>query len=485
MSPKIHKPLDIYVRVSDTRGRSGDSFISPKDQEQRCRALAKARGYMIGDVFTDLDVSGGTMDRPQFNKALERIRDGISGGIIVARMDRFSRSLRGAIETLENIEEAGGYLIECDGDWDTSTPMGRFGRDLVIRLGQLYREQIGDAWLTAKRSAVDRGIHISSRVPPGYVRGDNRRLIPHPEHANAVREAFTMAALGEPYARIADHLTKAHVANGNGSKVWLPNRIKRLLKNRVYLGEARYGEITNPNAHEPLVDARTWTLAQRTPTGPSLTSTNTLLAGLVRCASCSFAMRTQGASQGTRSYRCPTSTTHGRCPSPSTVAAKRIDDYVIAELLAHAPLVLEQTEAPDETDALAQAAVDAEQSYRDALTDLDLRAKIGAADHAQMVSALYDAWQEALANVPEQTRRVPTLAKATLAEVVAELQRRGDMDSLRELLGSAIQAVFVRPAASRARNLPLTDRVKIVWRENDPLELPRRGERFEPRAYTW
>jgi len=38
MSPKrIAKPLDIYIRVSDVRGRSGESFISPTDQEERSR----------------------------------------------------------------------------------------------------------------------------------------------------------------------------------------------------------------------------------------------------------------------------------------------------------------------------------------------------------------------------------------------------------------------------------------------------------------
>src|SRR5215471_7313470 len=139
MTPKrIARPLDVYVRVSDTRGRSGESFISPRDQEERCRALAKARGYEIGEVFEELNVSGGSMNRPALNEALKRIRDGVSGGILVARIDRFSRTLKGAIETLEEIEAAGGYLIEVDGDWDTSTPMGRFGRDLLIRLAQLY-----------------------------------------------------------------------------------------------------------------------------------------------------------------------------------------------------------------------------------------------------------------------------------------------------------------------------------------------------------
>ena len=48
MSPKkIAQPLDVYVRVSDVRGRSGDSFISPKDQEERCRGLAVARLFRL------------------------------------------------------------------------------------------------------------------------------------------------------------------------------------------------------------------------------------------------------------------------------------------------------------------------------------------------------------------------------------------------------------------------------------------------------
>jgi DNA invertase Pin-like site-specific DNA recombinase len=82
MSPKkIAAPLDLYVRVSDVRGRSGDSFISPKDQEERCRALAKARAYRVGEVFTDLDVSGGKMRRPELDKAIARIEEGVSGGI--------------------------------------------------------------------------------------------------------------------------------------------------------------------------------------------------------------------------------------------------------------------------------------------------------------------------------------------------------------------------------------------------------------------
>lgn len=44
---------------------------------------------------------------------------------------------------------------------------------------------------------------------------------------------------------------------------------------------------------------------------------------------------------------------------------------------------------------------------------------------------------------------------------------------------------FVRPTASQARNLPIVDRVRIVWADEPKLALPTRGERFEPRPYTW
>ena len=62
---------------------------------------------------------------------------------------------------------------------------------------------------------------------------------------------------------------------------------------------------------------------------------------------------------------------------------------------------------------------------------------------------------------------------------------RTSPDELRELLAAGIQAVFIRPAASRARNLPVEDRVRIVWADDDPVELPRRGVESIPEPFDW
>jgi len=492
--------LVAYVRVSDVRGREGPGFISPTEQREKCRAFATAMGHTILEEVEELDRSGGDMNRPVFNGLLERIEAGEADGMIVAKLNRFARSNVGAWQALERIKQAGGELLSVEENIDTSTATGRFLRDFMLIAANWERERIGEQWLSARTRAVSRGIHVSRHVPPGYRRlpkstdpATDRRLVRDETHGPVVAEAFAMAARGESYSAIADHLTAQHVPiAGNGRSVWQPYRIKRLLANRAYLGEARSGDgIANLEAHEPLVDAATWTLAQRQPSSEQRRSGRavSLLAGLCRCASCSHAMRSQRPRKTTvGSYRCSTTSVHGRCPAPSSVSLLRLDDYVLERFLAHAgELRLRQVAtADDAVDERATAAAEAEQSYRQALTNIELRQRIGSADHDRMVAALHEEWQRALAEIPEApVARSEALPDVDLAELVAELQRRGDVASLRELLGSAIQAVFVRPAASRARNLPIEDRVRIVWRDEEPLELPRRGERFEPRAYAW
>ena len=57
--------LDGYVRVSDVRGRQGESFISPSVQRERITAWLAAHGHQLGEIFEELDESGkgGTAGR--------------------------------------------------------------------------------------------------------------------------------------------------------------------------------------------------------------------------------------------------------------------------------------------------------------------------------------------------------------------------------------------------------------------------------------
>jgi DNA invertase Pin-like site-specific DNA recombinase len=61
----------------ETRGaRSGESFISPDEQRAAIEAWAKASGNTIMEWHEDLNQSGGTLDRPAFNAAIEGAETG-------------------------------------------------------------------------------------------------------------------------------------------------------------------------------------------------------------------------------------------------------------------------------------------------------------------------------------------------------------------------------------------------------------------------
>src|SRR6516162_1585560 len=117
-STKKTRRLDAYIRVSDVHGREGDSFISPRVQEERIRAWATANGHEIVEAFHELDVSGGTMDRPLLNEVMARFDAGETDGLVVFRLDRFGRTLVGALALIEQIHERDGLFASVSDGFD-------------------------------------------------------------------------------------------------------------------------------------------------------------------------------------------------------------------------------------------------------------------------------------------------------------------------------------------------------------------------------
>ena len=83
--------MDGYIRVSRVAGREGESFISPEVQRAKIAGCGELHGVEIVHWWEELDQSGKRRDRPMFQKALARCESGETGGIIVARLDRFAR----------------------------------------------------------------------------------------------------------------------------------------------------------------------------------------------------------------------------------------------------------------------------------------------------------------------------------------------------------------------------------------------------------
>ena len=123
----------------------------------------------------EMNVSGGTMDRPIFNRLMQRVRDRESGGIVVFKSDRFARSLIGAVTTLAELgEHDGAFASATEPQLDYSTPAGRAFLHMLFVFAEFVRATIKES-ATSQRMAVERGIHISPYNYLGYDTEDGRR----------------------------------------------------------------------------------------------------------------------------------------------------------------------------------------------------------------------------------------------------------------------------------------------------------------------
>src|SRR5205814_885815 len=144
----------------------------------------------------DFDQSGGKLSRPNFDKALERVKAGKTEGIVVSKLDRFSRAgVADALKLIEGIIEAGGQVAAVEENIDPTTPTGEFTMTLFLALARMQRRQIADTWKDSQRRAVERGIHVASKAPTGYDRDEHGRLKPN-EDATHITELFRLKVEG-------------------------------------------------------------------------------------------------------------------------------------------------------------------------------------------------------------------------------------------------------------------------------------------------
>lgn len=372
--PRSPSPVDIYIRVSRVGGR--EHLISPDEQERRARALGEAQQLTIGEVFTDLDESGGNWDRPGLQEALARVRAGRSGGLIVAWLDRLSRDSEHSHRLVREITEAGGRIYAPDAPSDWTSPEGELQAGIFFAFGQYTRSRARAGFESAKERAIMAGIPVANRTRVGYIQRQDRRLEPDPATAPIVKEVFERRAAGEGPTALGQFLEEHGVLTSQGSSTWTKQAVADLLSSRVYLGELSYGRdrrYVNPSAHEPLVDLATWMAAQH-PRGrrlqPPRGGGGYSLTGILRCQACGYAMQGTTTSRGRRMYRCVRRHAGGVCPNPARAYAGPVEEaaerafWALTEDLRAEPIASESVDLS----RFAQELERAEQRLAQAMT---------------------------------------------------------------------------------------------------------------------
>ena len=129
-----------YIRVSTEE--QADSGLGLAAQRAAVAAEAEKRGWTLVAVHEDAQ-SGKSLDRPGLDAALAAVEAGEAGGIVVAKLDRLSRSLMDFALLMERAQKGGWNLVACDLGIDLSTPSGEFMPNVMASAAQWERRIIG------------------------------------------------------------------------------------------------------------------------------------------------------------------------------------------------------------------------------------------------------------------------------------------------------------------------------------------------------
>jgi len=138
-----------YVRVSTDR--QADQGVSLEAQEAKIRAMATVQSAELLEVIVDGGESAKSLTRPGLQRLLALIHAGKVQAVIVAKLDRLTRSVKDLCGLLELFEKRKVALISVAELLDTGSAAGRLVITIMGAVSQWEREAIGER--TARRPA--------------------------------------------------------------------------------------------------------------------------------------------------------------------------------------------------------------------------------------------------------------------------------------------------------------------------------------------
>jgi DNA invertase Pin-like site-specific DNA recombinase len=200
-----------YVRVSTAE--QGDSGLGLAAQETAIRAECDRRGWTLLALYSDT-LSGKTLARPGLTDALDAVETGAAAGIIVAKLDRLSRSLVDFAGLMAQAQAGTWNLVALDLGIDLATPAGEFMANVLASAAQWERRIIGQRTRDALAVKRAQGVRLGrpNTLPPDIA----QRIV------NA-------HAAGDGWTTIARTLNHERIPTAHGGAQWHPSTVRAVV----------------------------------------------------------------------------------------------------------------------------------------------------------------------------------------------------------------------------------------------------------------
>jgi DNA invertase Pin-like site-specific DNA recombinase len=133
--------------------RIGYARVSTTDQDNNLQVDALKRANC--DLILEEKASGGSLSRPILLGLLDKLQQGDT--VVIYKVDRIARSIRGLLAIAERIDEAGAELQSLTEALDTTTAVGRMIFNIIGAFAEFEREVIRERTIAGLAAAKSRG----------------------------------------------------------------------------------------------------------------------------------------------------------------------------------------------------------------------------------------------------------------------------------------------------------------------------------------
>lgn len=274
-----------YYRLSREEAQKSES-TSISNQKKIVEAYCKQNGITLLQFFVDDGWSGGNFERPGFQQMMRALESGKANMVITKDLSRLGRDMRESSYFAEQFfpENQIRYIAIADNfDSERENIMAPFQfamNEVYLRDGSRKVKDV----LQMKRGKGE----YCACPPYGYKKDPKNkdRLLPDEATAPIVQRIFQRAVEGDSCRKIAmdlsaeavipplkyralyrDTFSDAGVARA--SDVWNYTTVKRILKNRVYLGDTILGKSKKASVKSKkkiAIPKENWTVTEGTHT---------------------------------------------------------------------------------------------------------------------------------------------------------------------------------------------------------------------------
>ena len=216
-----------YVRVSTDR--QADRGVSLEAQAEKIRAMAVVHGTELAEVIVDGGESAKSLKRPGMARLLAMVDAGEVKAVIIAKLDRLTRSVKDLCTILERFERRGVALVSVAESLDTGSAAGRLVLNIMTSVSQWEREAGAErtrAAMSHKRSQRERVGNI------GYgcrLADDGVHLEDDPDEQAVLAEIRRLRCEGSTLRGIAAALNHRAYRTRRGT-AWRLESVARILK---------------------------------------------------------------------------------------------------------------------------------------------------------------------------------------------------------------------------------------------------------------